>query len=439
MVSYVNIIAFAWLGYLASKATRACMSGSRSTVDFVFPVHFFFCGMPLLLDTCLGVPEYNLFPGFGWAAADARTCIIYAIYVAICPMIWLWVGKTQGSPTSPSRMQGPPKRRQLSELMRWLLVLGLVLPIILVAISPDPSMYINYTTGGRSLYDRHAEKLFHILVGRACQLSLFAAAVLLYFAPHVVTRLVVLTPFVSAACWINGKRNAVAYAIMLGLYTLWRRGTLRGKRLLIVGVVTCSAFGAFSVYYQTKLRFSDTFVQRKDSHFWYENFRIDYGRDHVIKLAIFAELYPDKVQILDYRGKSALIMATLFIPRSLWPEKPPSYATHMSVQAMERLPMGGGVTTSVHDESIANAGIFGYLLAPLIIAGVCRIGDSCRDENTRMLTVMIAICLQVVHIAPWAPLAALWVVLVGREKILHSTLKPSSLPATTVWRPAKGG
>jgi hypothetical protein len=228
--------------------------------------------------------------------------------------------------------------------------------------------------------------------------------------------LVVLAPFILAACWINGKRNAVAYAIVLCLYAFWRRGVLRGKRLVIAGAALCTLFVAFSAYYQTQLRFSDEFVQEKDVQFWYENFRIDYGRDDVIKLAICAELNPHALRILEYRGQSLEIIATMLLPRRFWPDKTPSYPAHVTLQAMGQMPRGGGLTTSVLEEAIANFSWLGCLLGPLLIAAVCRIGDSCRNENTRILTIMVAICLQVVHLAPWAPAAVMWILYVAAEK-----------------------
>ncbi|MGI9459667.1 MAG: hypothetical protein ACR2NF_06695, partial [Pirellulales bacterium] len=49
--------------------------------------------MPLLLNVLLGTPEYTQFPGFAQASEDLLANVLYCVYVALCPLIWMFFGQ----------------------------------------------------------------------------------------------------------------------------------------------------------------------------------------------------------------------------------------------------------------------------------------------------------------------------------------------------------
>lgn len=415
MVPFVSLITFTVIAASLLMAAREIARGQRSCLLVVFPIHFIFCGLPLLLDVVVGRPAYLAFPGFYDATNDEPTAIIYCAYMLLCLAVW-WLGYQPTNSTMQISRTARTSRISFTPMKKLCVCLLLIVPFVLIMISPDPWMYLDYTPRARELHFRDAERMHHIWVGRAIQGSFLASAILLYFARHLVANLLVLFPLAGVNCWLSGKRNAIATVMVLWIYSLWRRGTLRGRRLISVSMLAAVALLAFSAYYQTRLRFTDAFVENKTREFWYDNYRIDYGRDDTIKLNIYALLHPDAMQILDYPGQSIEIVATMWMPRRLWPDKSPPYSYFVTTAAMGAPTAGsGGVTTTCLCESIANFGWLGFLLGPLLPLIVCRIGDAANSEIVRFLTLLIAIGMQTVHIAPWAVPFAVWLVLAARE------------------------
>jgi hypothetical protein len=142
-----------------------------------------------------------------------------------------------------------------------------------------------------------------------------------------------------------------------------------------------------------------------------QSFRIDFGRDNGIRLAIFSELNPEYLQILEYRGQSVLFNLTFFVPRSVWPDKPWPYSVYSTAAVFNLRPdyLGWGVTTSWLEEAIANFSWLGFLLGPLLITLVARIGDSTGEPVVSFLTKLVVSLLLTVQLAAWIYLALLWV------------------------------
>ncbi|MCA9263632.1 MAG: hypothetical protein KDA60_07270 [Planctomycetales bacterium] len=421
MLMTCNLVTFLLLSLSVLYAARELALGRRSCVLILFPIHYVFCGLPLLFDLLFGSPEYLRFPGFYEAAQDETTGVVYCVYMLVCICIW-WLsysplvqqGETRAELSRRSRFSPP----RLSPSRRALFVAMLFSPFLFLAISPDPFMYLEYTPRARELHFRDAERLFHIWVGRSIQASFLASAILLFFSRRLRMAVTTMLPIVGLDCWLSGKRNAIATVLALWLYSLWRRGTLRGRPLIFSSLALAAGMILFSIYYQTQLRYTDAFVENRGRDFWYENYRIDYGRDDTIKLNILSLLSDRKLQILDYPGQSFEIIATIWIPRRFWPNKPPPYSFFVTTAAMGRpTDGGGGVTTTCLGEAVANFGWIGFLIGPILPLAVCKIGDQGRSEMSRVLTLLVAVGLQTVHIAPWAVPAAAWVFVVMRDML----------------------
>jgi len=166
------------------------------------------------------------------------------------------------------------------------------------------------------------------------------------------------------------------------------------------------AFAAFSVLYQSQLRgFTEVEWSKR-----YNNIRLDYGRDHMMRLTLFAELHSESPPVLEHRGQSLLFDLTMLIPREIWPEKPWPYAVYATAAAF-RVPvryLGWGVTTSWLEEAVANFGWPGLLLGPLLIGSICRIGDSQPDTIVCLLTILVSSMLLAVQVGAFAPLIPIW-------------------------------
>jgi hypothetical protein len=401
MVQIANIITALWLAGWAGYAVNRLSKGDTHSALTLFLVHFIFCGIHPALDVFVGIPDYQFNPGFREATADFTTSIIYCLYVCACPVLW-WLFAIGNHPVV-SILPRQEKPTVAGFIVQLLCYTVLVTPVFLTVLSPNPVVYTKYayilTAGDRVT---EAEFQFHTFVSVVCKASVFAGAFLLLWARR--PRWILVSACLLLAAWIDGKRNIVVLEILVWSYSLWNRGYIRPSSLWKLGVACAMLVAAFSVFYQTKFR-RDVIATSV-----YDNVRIDYGRDDVIKQAIYCELYPDEGTILEYRGQSWLFHLTTLVPRRFWEGKPDSYAVYVTSRMLKVSVrrFQWGVTTSILDESIANFSWIGMLIGPLILSLICRFGDSSRDGFVQLLTVAIACLLLVVHLTAFYPIFLVW-------------------------------
>ena len=394
----------------AAYATKALYQGHRQTVLFIIIAHFFLYGVPVALDLTIGRPEYELFEGFHRASNDVTTHLIACLVILTCPCIWWWTaGPVHGTSSSVSDPNAGPKLSSFCQRYRSALVIVMLLPLVMLIRAPDLSVYYDYAPMMRLLSSQPFEVVyFHAYLQIACITSVVAACGLLLASPRLGPSLSICLPTIVLANWLVGKRAIVAVSITMFVTTCWFRGVLRGWRIVVAGGLSLVALMVYSLHYQQNLRgltqwdVNPTFV--------YDSIRIDFGRDDVLKLAIYAELNPREMQLMDFRGESLWIYATLPIPRHLWPDKPLSYGARMACEALlvPHQPLGWGMTTSLIDEGLANFGWLGILAGPLCISFVCRYGDSAHDGLVSLMTVVVGVFLLTLHLSATAPFVLLW-------------------------------
>jgi hypothetical protein len=180
--------------------------------------------------------------------------------------------------------------------------------------------------------------------------------------------------------------------------------------LILASIAAAILFAGYAQWYQANYR-----EAMKQSSSWrYENFRVDYGRDHATKLALYSELNPDQIQILPARFETLVFYATLYLKREKWPEKPWPYAVYFTSAALDLPPqsLGWGFTTSCFDEALSNVGWIGLAISPLLVAMICRAGDGSRNPIVRALTLLVASLLLVVQLSAFWFLALFWLIAV---------------------------
>ena len=290
-----------------------------------------------------------------------------------------------------------------------------------------------YTQYGRAVqgFPTPESEAYHAFINGATFLSAISYFFLLLESRKRQSIFVVMfaTPFLLNSVWMNGKRAIVALIVVLVVYTLWKKNVLRLMNLLLVSVVCTGMMLVFSSLYQQAFRYD--MLQIDDWDQVYHNMRVDMGRDDVTKMAIYAELYPDKLEILDYPFQSFLFTATMYVPREWWSDKPWPYAVY-ATSALLQIPsqyVGWSMTTGILDETIANVGWLGLLLGPLIISWIARMGDRNQTTIIQLLTVIVGSLMLVLQIAAFISIFLLWLVLVGwqvfKRKIRWSNLKSS--------------
>jgi hypothetical protein len=288
----------------------------------------------------------------------------------------------------------------------------LVAPVVVLFLAPDIAVYSSYAAC-LGMTDRD-QISFHGFLALACVLSIVAGGALVLVERRPLATIAYVLPFVFASAWLQGKRAVVLLVCLIGVLDLWQRRVLRGTRLVMASLAALALFGFYSYEYQTRIRQ----VGATEGNADYERTRLDYGRDHGIKLAIFAELNPQVVRILDYRGESLLFDVTMFVPRKAWPTKPWPYAVYATSASLFIHPrdIGWGLATSWLEEAIANFGWFGLLAGPLLLGLICRVGDAAQDAMSKALTVTVSCLLLVVQAPAFIGFPVLWAYITWRAR-----------------------
>jgi hypothetical protein len=385
-----------WLLTLVAMAIRRLRNGNGNATLILTCVHFLFFGIPIWLDVVFGLPDL-VSPGFVAATAHPSVSVAYCLAVAIAPLLWQWAG---GASTWASRATPGA----VSTLGRTELAL-LFLPVLLVFVLGSVTTYSTYGTVAQDSFDEGALSI-HSFVAIASLLTIATVAGCVSKSAAInMSHRVILVCAAGAAFWVNGKRAIIAIATLWIGYALWGRRRRVTIPMLVSAAVVAVVVAGSLVAYQAAVR--GIVLGERGA---YLNARIDYGRDFVLKQALLAEIEPGREPVLEYRGQSFVYYATLFVPRSVWPDKPWPYAIYQTSRMLgiETRSLGWGTTTSWLDESVANFGLAGIFIGPLILGLFCRIGHAAKDPVVDATTTLIAILFLTVHLAAFYPLAALW-------------------------------
>jgi hypothetical protein len=439
VVAALELLTFGWLAGWAGWAFWCLAQQQRHPILPAFLVHFLFCGVPLLFNQLSGLPAYIYTPGFYVASRDSTTAIIYCAYVSAVPLLWWRFGRgsLQAAAFAPG---GQSDAMQIIlERLRPVFVLCLISPLLAWIFAPAPWLYLQYGVSALHEFNNYKRSVLQIfndparykdIIFMVSFLCLIGAGGLLVSLRRLhIVHFYLLAPWLLLAVWLNGKRYIIAMMIFVLGYILWERGLLVGRRLVVAALVVAALMGGYSYAYQVIYRGDNL----QDEARWYENVRMDYGRDDVIKMAIFAELRPDVIRILEYRGQSFLFYTVFYVPRDFWPDKPYPYAVYStSAMSMFDSPrqLGWGMTNSILEEAIANLSWAGMLVGPLLVALVCRVGAACHNSLVSAFTALVACLLLAVHLNAFMVLFLLWVMTVGSLHIAQWLRRiPAGVPA----------
>jgi len=406
----INLIGGAWLLLTGLIAAAMIVAARRkNAILYVIAIHSVYSGIPLLLDVLTGAPTYGSFAGLRAAAFDEQTSFVYVIYACACPVLWWLVGRgTTGSGSRASeRIRTIARSERLVKIVLWGFLIS---PIFFVFFAPDPTFYLSY---GRitGIGVKHQDIiLYHGMVNVMSTAAICVGPLLLTLSRSSVWLQIGVSAQMVIAAWLNGKRFIVALALLLLFLVTAQRNTRKRTKLFITGFAIVVLVGGFAVAYQLVVR---NYTMQNPERV-YDSLRVDFGRDRSIKLAIYRELYPEAGPILEYRGESALFPFVAVIPRSIWPGKPWPYYVYFTSAALQMYGqkyIDWGMTTSWLDEAIANFGIAGFLIGPLLLAWICRLADRSKFAPFQILSVTVCALILSVDVSAWLLIAAMWVAL----------------------------
>lgn len=429
-LDFLNLLTFLWLSAWAGRSFIKIAKGERFSILFAIIIHFQFCGVPFLMDVVFGKPEYPVAIGYYQPTRDPLTGVIYCLYVSMIPPIWWWTGRSKNTKNrASSAIVSQPSGRELPIVERLkpalftVLSILLALPVLAWLASPNPSVYATYGvgTGGTEAsasfllfleeYDYQSRIMLPITA-----ISCIGAAGILGLQSRVKFQSIFwILPFTLISSWLNGKRNILVLLAVLLMYVFWEKGYLRGRRLLAASLAVILAYLLFSQFYQMQVRDLKKETSPERLH---EIERLDYARDDRIKLAIYAEIHPEKA-ILDYRGQTFLYYLGMYIPRSMWTDKPVNYSIYATKAALETSKLSEWVvTTSILDEAIANFSWAGLAIGPLIVSLFCRIGDFYKSAFIGALTTLNAGLFLTLEFGVFNPLFGIWLIAILLTRLM---------------------
>lgn len=367
--------------FVGIQSIVSLVRNSRSSMNWIALVNLVFFGSPLVLELFTGEPKLTShFEGVIVALDDATTAYIYYAYVAGCTLFWsaaVWRASRSSSKDTSVNIQAEIDSMRLSPLAKTVALVVVVVPCLLVFVSPDPTMYVTYTPYQRDFWRRGAARDFQSVMYQAVIFSDLAAGCLLAGASSFRHGLKWAIPFFAINAWLSGKRFPVAFAVAIVMYVIWRRRVASGRQLLYSFMIGAVLVLGYSFTYQKLWRFPSERVASRDVDDWLTEFRKDYGRDLVVRFDIYAWLHPEEYRIWNspWEFFSQAVFAP--VPRVIWKEKPYGFP-HMQMKAI--VPSGdadtGRLTPSWLGEAITVFGISGFLIGPVVVYLIARLGDS---------------------------------------------------------------
>ena len=197
----VKAISGVWLTVLTLFAIRKVAQRRADALCLMIPVHYVFCGIPLILVVLIGEPSLTHFPGLAAAAHHDLTNYVYCGYVSACPVFWLIFSRVLAIPAA-SGLNGRGSLHNRTSRQTNLALSMLWLTPFLVLFSPDPSVYLSYTPFARDLYTRIESQQYHMFVSKACLLAIIAGGMVIEGLPRLLPGLLLNVLPLIAICWI---------------------------------------------------------------------------------------------------------------------------------------------------------------------------------------------------------------------------------------------
>ncbi len=427
----VSIALIASTGYIVNTL-RLFKQQSTSVIAILNCIFFVVYLFPVALDLLLRVPDFGHLEGYNDATNHQPTRMFSAIALSIAPVIWTEFA------IHGFRYQREKSRRlnQPSTSSLWskplLLAALALLPLLILPLAPSYSVYKTYGPLLAKVGRNQMEELsFHAYLNQSILYSMLSCFALLI---GILRSRGKMRPFLAGAivfilaidCFLYGKRAVVALAFSGLVFCLWYTEALRKSFLIPLLIVSGVIISVYSHWYQIE------FGRSRASTFeeLYDSFRLEFSRDHAHKFVVFNALFDNSdTEILDYPGESLVIYATLPVPRSVWEDKPVSYAMSLTCAALgdDRHYLGWGVTSSVLDESIANFGLAGCLIGPLVFGLILRTSMQYDLAVFRMVTTVLCLMLMMVHLSSCLPMLLGWLVIFFKDRIKHFYFHPALL------------
>ncbi|MDM1496783.1 hypothetical protein HX063_15450 [Myroides odoratimimus] len=328
----------------------------------LYAVFLLFFWIPLILDTFIGIPDYSFkFNVLNKIVRNSLVGVYYNLYVCFLILVFSFYSRKRYFNVNVADID-----YLLQVVFRYkkLIYFVVALPLILLFFVDNPLIYLYY----RALNDNYQVQSSFIdaILLNSTFLSCLLGSVLLFVESNYGNkrtkglRILIVLILLLFAVIINGKRNVVPVIIVIYFSLIYFRGDFSIKKLIRTLVFSGVLLFSFISFYG---KYSNTVPTEN-----YARTRIDFGRLEVTKFVIYNEIVLNR-SILEFRGQSFLFNTLIFVPRSIWEDKPQPYAVYMTKELLnfrEVEYLGWSMTTSIFEESISNLGFWLALFFPFV-------------------------------------------------------------------------
>jgi len=415
--------------YLLSIINRL-KKGAFNSIHIVYMGFYFFMIFPVLLDLIFGRPDYsnysnfNNFIGFELSHNDPTTEIIYSIFLLFSSSFMFFFGKYKMIYKNQLKLND---YGILNKIVVFILTAIMCLPLILTLFRTiqlnQPILNLFNYDYLRLLFRGSIYFLYYYYLATFSVMS-FIGILLLSNKNFLKLSILSALP-IYIAIGIHGKRNIIAILIFLYLFSILFKSRIRTKnfKYLIAGFVLLILL--VSINYQSEIRGIDF---RDSISTFYTDFRVDYGRDDVIKMAIYNQINGNG--ILEGHANTHLYFLNFFFSDVKYIASPYKYSVYATSRLLgydSPIDLGWGMTTGVFDESISNYGIIlGTIISNFFIIFICRIGDRTKNGLGLILTYITAFFFMILQFTSFIFIFFIWFLVIFHDYFKRIKMRKKS-------------
>jgi len=431
IVNIFDILAVILSIILVYKSIRKIMK-KNNTEYFIQIIFFIFFVLPVALDYII-YPTYETWPQFMKFAIsykDPTTRILYDIWIVIAQCLIIYFGKNKTRYESQnSQIHEKIKNKWVLNL---LFLLG-IFPVVVVLLTNIPNSIL-YKLFWREnvlleLQIEQSYKTLYYLLERFSYISIVSCFLyitnaypkknlLIYKIKNFLLKSIAFISFLALIC-LESKR-AIYAIVLLMIMTQWILVTKFSKRKYVIGasiIVTT----LFILYCSSYILLYRNYNVNYDTANLYTQLKMDLTRDDRVKLVIYSLINPGERKILDYPFQSYIMQIGSFFPLEFLGVPYLGYNTFFSSALLDVEAMIGAnnfSTTSCFDEMIANFGVVGAFLGPIIIGNICNIINkfSIRLRIISVVGIVLLMTLPINYIA-WYIQFWIFIMICDRKKI----------------------
>lgn len=367
------------------------LKDSKSFIGLIiYGLIYVFYIVPLDLDYLVGMPEYTNPRHYGFRISydDPISRVLYDCFVLWVQFIVLrYLKKCSVSYTEEQNI-GLVRTR-------FIVLFMLLPPILSLVVLRNPALLYTFQWNELDIFNIHryftyVEQLTYVAISFSLVfLFMKQSGAMRYIAPL----------FAFASIYMNiciqGKRGILFFAIVVFVIIVLYRTLRTTKKILSARMIFFLVIGLAAVVAMVIMSVNVKLERGYAEDLLYDTLRVDFFRDDRVRLAIYSELHPEKIKMLDWYGQTFFYNITHMWPLNLlciwlFGMVLLNYQQFLSAAVQgTSFTLEGYMTPSIFSETISNLGI---LVGIFVIPYICIWFIKKAEGKPYPLNVLIITC-----------------------------------------------